>query len=70
MARSETPGRDHIDGYPQQGLQISCVEKKGKQDSKWAYVESSQTLARLENPWSGGYFVGSGRAARWLKSRR
>ncbi len=22
MARSETPGRDHIDGYPQQGLQI------------------------------------------------
>ena len=22
MARSDTPGRDHIDGYPQQGLQI------------------------------------------------
>jgi hypothetical protein len=37
---------------------------------RWTYVESSQTLARLQNPWSGRYFVGSGRAARWLRSRR
>ena len=37
---------------------------------RWTYVESSQTLARLQHPWSGGYFVGLGRAKGWLRSRR